>query len=283
MKKILLVAVAALGLAACDRVDSGYVGVQVDRYGSSAGVQEKPLGVGTYWFRFGSDIYPYPVFTNRYAWAKTEEKNEEITFQDKNGLIVSADVNVAYRVNPALAPKLFQTYRGSMDDIVAGPLRDRVRSAINNSASAITVEDIYGPKKSLLIANALKQVRAYFKPMGLEIDQLDWAGPIRIPDSIMDRIKSRAQSEQAKIAAEAQVATEEAEGRAKVAKAKAEAEAATAIAEGEAAVTRAKNAAIAQNPGYQDEWIRKWDGQLPQTVYCSSETPCVSVGGELRQ
>lgn len=276
-RDIALIAAAGLGLAACDNVPSGYVGVKVNRYGSSAGVEPKPLGIGTYWFQFGSDIYPYPTFTNRYSWQKSEEKNEEITFQDINGLVVSADVNVAYRVDPGKAPFLFQTYRGDMDTIVAGPLRDRVKAAIVAVASTMSVEEIYGSKKALLIQKSQALVQKYFAPRGLIVEQLDWAGPIRIPESITERINARAQTEQAAIAAKARVFTAQAEGAAKVAEAEATAKARIAEAEGLAEATRRRNAAVAENPGYQNEWVRKWDGQLPKVVYCTADKPCVTV------
>jgi regulator of protease activity HflC (stomatin/prohibitin superfamily) len=289
VKKIILLAATALSLAACSRVTPGHVGVKVNNYGSNAGVEDKALGIGTYWTGFGSDISEYPVYTNNYVWAngtkctgegddkKCDGANEELPFQDKNGLVVAADVNVAYHVNPALAPKLYQTYRADMEGIVAGPMRNRVRSALVTAASTMTVEEIYGPKKAVLIAKATQIVRSYFEPLGLHIDALDWAGPIRIPENIMERINARAQTEQAAIAAQAQVATEEAKGRAAVAKATAEANAKIEDARGDAESIRIRNAAVVANPGYQSEWVRKWDGQLPKTVYCTSENPCVSV------
>lgn len=277
MRNFGIVLFAGLALAACDRVTPGNVGVQVNNYGSGAGVQAKALGVGTYWFRFGSDIYEYPTFTNRYSWQKSQEMDESITFQDVNGLVVSADVNVAYRVDPNKAPILFQTYRGKMDAIVSGPLRDRVKAAVVAVASTMSVEDIYGSKKAALIREAQKRVAAYFAPRGLIVEQLDWAGPIRIPESITERINARAQTEQAAIAAKARAITAEAEGRAQVAEAKAEADAKIEKARGEAEATKLRNSAVSANPGYQSEYMRKWDGRLPQTVYCSSENPCVNI------
>lgn len=280
MKKMIPLLLAAVSLTACERIEPGHVGVKVNRYGSGAGVQKTPVGVGTYQTMFGVDIYEYPIYTIPAVWKRGAEgePNEELTFQDKNGLVVSADVNVAYRVNPALAPKLFQTYRVGMDGIVASPLRNKVRSALVNAASTMTVEEIYGPKKAVLINRALADVRRYFEPQGLHVDQLDWAGPIRIPAAITERINARAQTEQAAIAARARVATEQANGEAEVAKAKAEADAAIARATGQAEAIKIKNAAVATNPGYQNEYLRKWDGRLPQTVYCTSEKPCVVAG-----
>lgn len=273
----MLLAVATMAVSACSNVSPGHVGVKVNRYGSSAGVEDKAVGVGTYFTGMGTSIEEYPIYTNNYSWAKSADKDESILFQDKNGLVVSADVNVAYRVNPAMAPKLYQTYRMDMDGMVSGPMRNRVRAALVTAASTMTVEEIYGPKKADLINNTMKIVRAYFEPLGLHVDQLDWAGPIRIPENIMERINARAQSEQAAIAARADAISEVAKGEARVAKATADANAKIAEARGEAESTKIRNEAIANNPGYQSEYLRKWDGHLPSTVYCSSEKPCVSV------
>jgi regulator of protease activity HflC (stomatin/prohibitin superfamily) len=290
MKKALLLMLASVSVAACTRVDPGHVGVKVNRYGSDAGVEAKALGVGTYWTLVGVDIYEYPIYTNSYVWSNTLRQaqdgtvtgaNEELAFQDKNGLVVTADVNVAYRVDPVRAPKLFQTYRVDMDGIVAGPLRNKVRSEIVRAASTMTVEDIYGPKKSQLINAALRGVRAYFEPMGLHIDQLDWAGPVRIPENILERINARAQNEQAAIAAQANVATIEAQGRASVAKAEADARATTVRAEAEAKAIKTRADALAQSPKIVAyEWVQKWNGEMPGTVYCSAAQPCVQAGGQ---
>ena len=78
-------------------------------------------------------------------------------------------------------------------------------------------------------------------------------------------------------ATKARVFTAEAEGKAQVAEAKAAADAKIEKARGDAESIRVRNAAVVQNPGYQSEWVRKWDGQLPKVVYCSSENPCVTV------
>lgn len=286
MKRSILavLALASLSTAACSRIEPGEVGVKVNRYGSGSGVEEKAVGVGTYWSAWGVDYYSYPVSTQTYTWARggkdsegNETANEEFSFQDRNGLIVSGDVTVAFRVNPALAPKLFQIYRMEMPALIAGPIRNKVRSEIVRAASTMTVEQIYSTGKATLINRAMMGARKYFEPMGLNIDQLDWAGPIRIPESIMERINARAQSEQAAIAAQAEATTAEAKGKAALATATANANAEIERARGQAEATKIRNSAIQANPAIQDEWIRRWDGKLPSVVYCSSENPCVTV------
>ena len=56
--------------------------------------------------------------------------------------------------------------------------------------------------------------------------------------------------------------------------------AAVAEAEGQAKATRLKNEAVAVNPGYQNEFFRRWDGRLPQTVYCAADKPCLNIPGQ---
>ncbi|WP_237235042.1 SPFH domain-containing protein [Sphingobium yanoikuyae] len=283
MKKALLITAMALSVAACTRVDPGHVGVKVNRYGSDAGVESKALGVGTYQTMFGVDIYEYPIYTNNFTWGRAGKDadgndlpNNEMAFQDRNGLIVTGDVAVAYRVDPIKAPVLFQKYRTGMDGIVAGPLRNAVRSAIVDTASNMTVEEIYGPKKTVLINRSLLAVRKYFEPFGLHVEQLYWAGPVRIPENILERINARAQNEQAAIAAQANVATIEAQARAEVAKAEGQAKAQTVRAQAQAESMRIQAQALEANPKLvQYEWVRKWDGRMPGTVYCSANAPCV--------
>lgn len=284
IRNAILLTTAALAVTACSRIEPGEVGVKVNRYGSGSGVESAAVGVGTYFSAWGVDYYAYPISTQTYTWSRaakdSDSPNEEFTFQDKNGLIVGGDVTVAFRVNPALAPKLFHIYRMEMPALVAGPIRNKVRSEIVRAASSMTVEQIYSVGKATLIQRALLATRKYFEPMGLQVDQLDWAGPIRIPESIMERINARAQSEQAAIAAQAEAVTAKAKGEAALAQATAEANAQIEKARGVAEATRIRNAAIVANPAYTDEWTRKWDGQLPKVIYCSSDKPCLNVGGQ---
>lgn len=263
---------ATVSLSACTRVTPGNVGVKVDQYGSGAGVEKDALGVGTYWTGPGVSIEEYPISTQTYTWTKSTEEgntvNEEFSFQDKSGLIVSGDVSIAYHVDPSKAPVLYQKYRMDMDQIIAGPLRSQVRSAIVNVASQMAVEDIYGPKKAELIATAQRQVQAFFAPSGLVIEQMYWAGPIRIPESILNQINAKIHNEQEALAAQANLAT-----------VKANAESRIAQAQGEADAQKLLAASIKSSPELvRKMWIEKWDGHMPDTVYCNSTTPCIQTG-----
>lgn len=267
-----LTLLTTVSLSACSRVTPGNVGVRVNQYGSSAGVDKDPVGVGTYWTGWGTSIEEYPISTQTYTWTRSTDEsnplNEEFAFQDKSGLIVTGDVSIAYHVDPAKAPILYQKYRMDMAGVIAGPLRNQVRSAIVNAASQMSIEEIYGSRKAELAASAEKSVQAYFAPSGLVVEQLYWAGPIRIPQNIQNQINAKIHNEQEAQAAIANEQTVEANAKSTMIRAQADADA-----------MRVKAEAIAKNPKLVAyEWVQKWNGQMPSTVYCNSSTPCVQTG-----
>ena len=268
---VLLVVAASFLTNAFFRVLPGYVGIRVNNIGTDAGVVSHPLPVGWYFAPPGVNFYEYPVFTRTYSWtsSRTEQNtvDESFGFQDKNGLGLRADIAVAYHVDPLRAPILFQRYRADMDAIIAGPLRNAIRNAIVERASQLGVEQIYGPMKAALVNDALKDVQAYFTPVGLQVEQLYWAGNIIVPDAVLAQINAKIANEQAALAAQANVATATADAEARVAKAKGDAEAIRVEAE-----------AIRTNPEIvQLRAVEKWDGRLPTTTGSGQPLPFVGV------
>jgi regulator of protease activity HflC (stomatin/prohibitin superfamily) len=261
--------IAIVPLTSCSRVEPGHVGIKVANFGSAAGVSDRALGVGWYFTPIGTNIYEYPVYTSTYAWtsnrAEQSEVDEGFNFQDRNGLNLSADVSVAYRVDPVKAPILFQKYRTDMAGIVGGPLRNAVRSALVEEAARLGVEEIYGPKKGELIAAAWRDVSHYFEPYGLHVEQLYWASNIRVPDQVLTQINTKIANEQAALAAQANVAT-----------VKANAEAAIAEARGKAEASTVEGEALRANPEIlRQRAIEKWNGQLPGYLAGNGQIPFI--------
>jgi regulator of protease activity HflC (stomatin/prohibitin superfamily) len=256
-------------VTSCSRVEPGHVGIKVSNFGGSAGVSDTALGVGWYFTPFGTNIYEYPIYTSTYAWTKGAEEqtaaNEEFNFQDKNGLNLSADISVAYRVDPVKAPILFQKYRTEMSGIVAGPMRNAIRSALNEESAQLGVEEIYGPKKAALINAALRDVSRYFEPQGLHIEQLYWASNIRVPEQVLAQINTKIANEQAAMAAQANVAT-----------VRANADALIAQAEGKARASQLEGEALRANPEIlRQRSIEKWDGKLPTYMGGGGQLPFI--------
>lgn len=269
MKRLLTLSACALALAACGQVKPGHVGIKVNQYGSGAGVSDQPLGVGTYFTPFGTNIYEYPVFTNTYTYTRSGTEgaasNEEFNFQDKNGLGLSADIAVSYSVNPTLAPHLFQKYRTDAAGIIAGPLRNAIRNALVNRAAGMGVDEVYGPRKQELLNAVQTEVAAYFAPFGLQVEKLFWAGNVRVPDVVLTQINSKIANEQQALAAQAQVATVQAEAQQRI-----------AAAEGEAKAIQLQGETLRSNPAVlQLRAIEKWDGHLPTVT--SGATPFINI------
>lgn len=264
----IVIAMFIVWMSSFARVLPGHVGIRVNNI--VGGVSSTPLGVGWYFAPPGTHIYEYPVYTRTYTWtrSKTEqnEVDESFNFQDKNGLSLSADVAVSYHVDPLKAAVLFQRYRTDMDQIIAGPLRNSIRNAIVERASQLGVEEIYGSHKAELVNTALKQVQSFFGPVGLQVEQLYWAGNIAVPQQVLDQINAKIANEQAALAAQANVATARANADARMAKAKGDAESIQVEAE-----------AIRTNPEIvKMRAVEKWDGRLP-TYTGNGPMPFVDV------
>lgn len=237
------------------QVEPGNVGIRVNNI--VGGVSQDSLGVGWYFAPPGIKIYEYPVFTRTYTWTSSETEqspiDESFSFQDKNGLSLRADVAVSYHIDPSRAPILFQRYRTDMDQIIAGPLRNAIRNAIVERAAQLGVEQIYGDHKAELIQTAQRRVQAFFTPVGLQVEQIYWAGNIQVPQQVLEQINAKIANEQAALAAQANVATAQANAQARIAKAKGDAEAIQVEAQ-----------AIRTNPEIVKlRAVEKWDGRLP--------------------
>jgi regulator of protease activity HflC (stomatin/prohibitin superfamily) len=262
------IALIVIWMSSFARVLPGNVGIRVNNI--VGGVSPDSLGVGWYFAPPGTHIYEYPVFTRTYTWTRSKveqnEVDESFNFQDKNGLSLSADVAVSYHVDPTKASILFQRYRTDMDQIIAGPLRNSIRNAVVERASQLGVEEIYGSHKAELIQTALKQVQQFFGPVGLQVEQLYWAGNIAVPQQVLDQINAKIANEQAALAAQANVATAQANADARIAKARGDAESIQVEAE-----------AIRTNPEIVKlRAVEKWDGRLP-TYTGGGPVPFVDV------
>jgi regulator of protease activity HflC (stomatin/prohibitin superfamily) len=255
---VLLSVVAGAGVSSCSRVNPGYVGIKTTNLGSNAGVSKDPLPIGYYFVAPTTSIVEFPVFTKTYTYTKDPKEgaagNQEFVFQDRSGLDLAADVSIAFRVDQNLAPKLYQEYRMTLDEIINGPLRTSVRNAIITNAANLEVDEIYGPKKAELINSALRDVRKELGSKGLIVENLYWANSIRVPDNVRKQIETKIANSQAALAAQASVATAEAEARSAI-----------AVAEGKARALEIEATAIAKNGNkvLALRAIEKWDGRLP--------------------
>jgi regulator of protease activity HflC (stomatin/prohibitin superfamily) len=243
--------------------------VKIKTLGSGAGVSPEPLPARWYFRGIGERIVQYPVIQRTYSYTREKDErgneNEEITFSDNTGLPMTADVSVTLQVNPASAPNLYQTYRLSFDQLLDGPIRNDVRSAVAAEAEKVGVETLYSGGRQAVMQRAFARVSGKWAKHGVTVSQMDWIGSIRYPDAIIQQMQNKTQLEQEALAAKALEAKETALANAAIAKAR-----------GEAESIRIKGEAIRANPQIlQQLAIEKWNGELPKVT--GGATPFVKI------
>lgn len=95
-----------------ERVPPGHKGIIVDMLSGDESKIEV-VDVGRYFIGPYEELYTFPTFTQNYVWTRSVEEgspvNEEVQFQDKDGLNFSGDFGVKYIVQKDKVAKLFTT------------------------------------------------------------------------------------------------------------------------------------------------------------------------------
>ena len=283
MKRIvsLIVIVCSMFLfGACSRVPAGHVGVKVYLLGGNKGVDIEEMPVGRYWVGFNEELYIFPIFQQNYVWTKDSREgspdDESFTFQTKEGMEVNADIGISYSIDPKMVTKLFQTYRKGVDEITNIYLRNHVRDAINQIASTMPVESVYGEGKAKMLVEVQKLVTDKVSPLGIKIDKIYMIGTFRLPKPVLDALNSKIEATQKAQQLENEIRGKEAEAKKLVAEATGKAEARMKEAKAEAdANDLITNSITPTLVEYMK--VQKWNGVGPTTLLGSGTTPIVNL------
>ena len=263
----------------CARVDAGHVGIRVRLAGAARGVQDAPVVMG--WVAYNpitENIIEFPTSVQNVVWTRSSIEgsvnDESITFASAEGVTVNADVGLAFHIDGEKAPRLYSRFRERQVSVLAhGYVRNAVREALNEGASVMPVQEIYGPGKTRLLNDALRTLNARLSPDGFMIDQLTFTSALRLPENVVGAINRAMEATQNAIQAENRVRQIRAEAEQAVEQARGSAEAARQRARGDADALLIRARAEAQS----NEIIRltttrevisyrtleRWDGHLP--------------------
>lgn len=263
-------------LNSCEKVPAGYVGVKVHLLGGDKGVNTEELDTGRYFLTINEELYLFPTFTQNYVWTRASDEgsheNEAISFQTKEGLVVSADLGISYSVNPERVSDIFERYRKGIDEITSVYLRNAVRDALVSEAGSMGIESVYGAGKTELIKAVEGSVRNQVGPIGLDIERIYWIGELRLPDSVVAAIDAKISATQKAQQRRNEVVQAKAEADKAIESARGEAEAIRIKAEAESNAIRLRSQALRENPQVlQLEAIQKWNGVTP--VYMGGNAP----------
>src|SRR5215470_13666679 len=168
-----LVALAILVLSATViRIPPGYVGIKVNNLGAHRGVQDIALRTGLVFYTpVASTVFEYPTFVQTAVWTRSAHEgrpvNEEISFNSGEGLVFTADVSLAYRLEEARVPHFYVQFRS--DDLSAfthGYLRNVARDAFNELAARYTAEEVYGTKREQLLGQVKERINSEVSGFG---------------------------------------------------------------------------------------------------------------------
>lgn len=275
IKKIIYATIAAgcmLSLQGCDKVPAGYRGVIVNLYGSDKGVAELSVGVGRYYLGWNSELYLFPTFLQNYSW----KDEQAITMQTSEGLSIRTDAGITYSIQPDNVVKVFSKYRLGIEEITNTFLHNQVRDAMNEVASTMTVEQIYGAQKEEFIKRVNQIVKQEAAANGIDVEKIYLVGSFELPATVIGSINSKIQASQNAMKVENEVATARAEAQKTVVEAQAKGQQILINAESQAKANKILAESLTTE-FVQYQAILKWDGKLP-TMTGTQAVPFVNLG-----
>jgi regulator of protease activity HflC (stomatin/prohibitin superfamily) len=257
------------GCMSYEKVPAGHVGVKVYLLGGDKGVDNETLGVGRYFIGMNEELFLFPTYTVNYSWTANaqegSENDESISFQDKDGLVISGDFGIAYAVEATQVSLLFQKYRKGIGEITDIVLRNAVRDALIRRSSMLTAEELYSVKKDELVKNVENDVRFEFKQYGIRIDKISILKSFTLPPEVVKSINDKIQATQKAQMAQNQVLEATAEADKIIEAAKGAAESTRLNADAQAYANQKISQSLTQN--LVDYYrIQKWNGANSQVV-----------------
>lgn len=262
----------------CTRVAPGYVGIEVSMAGSNRGIQDIPVKTGWVFYNpLGTDVIEYPTHVQTAIWTRSSEEgseaNEEISFNSKDGLTFTADVNLSYGLDGSKAPQFYLKYLAKdIKTFTHGMMRQVARDEFNNLATNYTAEEIYGVKKEEFVGKVRERVNAHFSQYGVIMESLGFIGAPRAPESFTNAINGKLSAIQK---------AQQAENELQEAKAQAAKMEAWALGEAKANQIKASSLTPAviewRKLAIQEKALEKWQGHVPQYIGGGSPTPFFDV------
>lgn len=274
LKKIIYGIVTAgvvMSLSGCGKVPAGYRGVIVNLFGSDKGVAELSVGVGRYYLGWNSELYLFPTFLQNYSW----KEKQAITMQTSEGLSIRTDAGITYSIQPDNVVKVFSKYRLGIEEITNTFLHNQVRDAMNEVASTMTVEQIYGAQKEEFIKKVNLIVKQEAQANGIDVEKIYLVGSFELPATVIGSINSKIQASQNAMKVENEVATARAEAQKTIVEAEARGKQILINAESQAKANKILAESLT-NEFVQYQAILKWDGKLPTMT--SGGIPLIKMG-----
>jgi regulator of protease activity HflC (stomatin/prohibitin superfamily) len=161
-------------------VPAGHVGVQ-DFFGR---VSDRILPAGINVIVPGTRIIKFSV--------QTREVKETAAVPTSEGLIVSLDVSLLFRLQPDAAARVYRTIGRHFEGVVIDP---QLRSIIRDVTAEYEAKFLYSASREVVAQNMYTHVRAALAPRGIEAEQV-LLRSITLPPLLTTAIQEKLQAEQ---------------------------------------------------------------------------------------
>jgi regulator of protease activity HflC (stomatin/prohibitin superfamily) len=257
-----------ISLNSCERIDAGHVGVKVNMYGDTKGVDDVTEVTGWVFYNpFTQKIYEFPTFVQHKEYVKTETVDESFVVNSKDGSEFHVSPIINYSIKREMVPHIFSKYRRELSEIEKGFLKTAVFDAFRLATNKYTADELIGNRQTYEI-----EVRRILEEQlgneGFLIQQ--FTSNLVYPETFKNAINAKNNSVQLALKAENDVKTAEAEAKIKVARAEGDAMSMLTRARAEAESNRLRQQTLTPLL-LQQMWIEKWNGDVPNTVLGSNQ------------
>lgn len=188
-----VVVILGLILSSVKIIEPGKVGVQV-LFGK---VQDQVLESGLHLINPAVEVTTFSVQTENYTMsAKSSEGQVEgddaIRVLSSDGLEVTIDLSILYKINPDKAPFILQNIGEKYEDKIVRPV---TRTAIRDNAVNYQAVDLYSTKRQEFQAKINQTITLNFAKNGLTVQQI-LVRNISLPASVKASIESKINAEQ---------------------------------------------------------------------------------------
>jgi regulator of protease activity HflC (stomatin/prohibitin superfamily) len=161
-------------------VPAGHVGVQ-DFFGN---VSDRVLSPGIALIMPGTQVVKFSI--------QTREIKETAAVPTSEGLIVTLDVSLLFRLRPEAAGRVYKTVGNRFEDVVIDP---QLRSAIRDVTAEHEAKVLYSSTRELVAQNIFKHMQVTLAPRGIEAEQV-LLRAVQLPPLLTTAIQEKLQAEQ---------------------------------------------------------------------------------------
>jgi regulator of protease activity HflC (stomatin/prohibitin superfamily) len=171
-------------------------------WSSVAYVPAGHVGVLTLFGRVTGQVLPEgthlvnPFAANNIMSVRTQEIKETASVPSNEGLIISMDTSLLFRLDPSKAPEMYRTVGPHYADVVVEP---NLRSAIREATASNSANALYSGEREKVAQSIQQQLADNLRSRGVIVESI-LLRDIQLPTSLKASIEAKQQAEQESLA-----------------------------------------------------------------------------------